>query len=106
MLLPLSRETSMHETAVHVCRALLLKRIYFNGLEHQTQVVRCRCSCGFVPNEVWVSSMWVGVQVSAPQLTLLETVMARMERVDVWILMNGGGGGVNPFQVTLFTSAS
>lgn len=45
-------------------------------------------------------SMWVGVQVSAPQLTLLETVMARMERVDVWILMNGGGGGVNPFQVT------
>ncbi len=38
----------------------------------------------------------LGVQVSAPQLTLLETVMARMERVDVWILMNGGGGGVNP----------
>ena len=37
--------------------------------------------------------------MSAPQLTLLETVMARMERVDVWILMNGGGGGVNPFQV-------
>ncbi|KAK9846614.1 hypothetical protein WJX81_007606 [Elliptochloris bilobata] len=35
--------------------------------------------------------------VTAPQLTLLETVMARMERVDVWILMNGGGGGVNPF---------
>jgi len=39
-----------------------------------------------------------GAQVTAPQLALLEGVMARMERVDVWILMNGGGGGVNPFQ--------
>lgn len=37
--------------------------------------------------------------MTAPQLTLLENVMARMERVDVWILMNGGGSGVNPFQV-------
>lgn len=36
--------------------------------------------------------------MTAPQLALLENVMARMERVDVWILMNGGGGGVNPFQ--------
>lgn len=33
--------------------------------------------------------------VSAPQLTLLEEVMARMERVDAWILMNGGGKGAN-----------
>ena len=39
-----------------------------------------------------------GAQVTAPQRALLEGVMARMERVDVWILMNGGGGGVNPFQ--------
>lgn len=33
--------------------------------------------------------------VSAPQLTLLEEVMARMERIDAWILMNGGGKGAN-----------
>lgn len=33
--------------------------------------------------------------VSAPQLTMLEETMARMERVNVWILMNGGGKGAN-----------
>jgi curved DNA-binding protein CbpA len=33
--------------------------------------------------------------VSAPQLTMLEETMARMERINVWILMNGGGKGAN-----------
>ena len=33
--------------------------------------------------------------VSAPQLTMLEETMARMERVSAWILMNGGGKGAN-----------
>lgn len=33
--------------------------------------------------------------VSAPQLTMLEETMARMERVDAWILMQGGGKGAN-----------
>ena len=33
--------------------------------------------------------------VSAPQLTLLEETMGRMERVDAWILLQGGGKGAN-----------
>ena len=41
--------------------------------------------------------------VSAPQLTLLEETMARMERVDAWILMNGGGKGAN---LNVFVEAS
>ncbi|GAX75131.1 hypothetical protein CEUSTIGMA_g2575.t1 [Chlamydomonas eustigma] len=35
--------------------------------------------------------------VSAPQLSLLEASMARMERVAVWSLMSGGGANVDVF---------
>ncbi|CAL8460661.1 g191 [Coccomyxa elongata] len=35
--------------------------------------------------------------VTSPQLALLETTMAKMERVDAWILMMGGGNGVDVF---------
>lgn len=38
-------------------------------------------------------------QVTSPQLALLETTMAKMERVDAWILMMGGGNGVDVFTV-------
>ena len=38
-------------------------------------------------------------RVTAPQLTLLETVMRRMDRVDAWICNNGGGHGLNVFTV-------
>jgi ferredoxin len=41
--------------------------------------------------------------VSAPQLTLLEETMGNMERVDAWVLMNGGGKGAN---LNVFTEAS
>lgn len=33
--------------------------------------------------------------VTAPQLTLLEEAMGRMERIDAWLLMTGGGKGAN-----------
>lgn len=33
--------------------------------------------------------------VTAPQLTMLEETMGKMERVDTWVLMNGGGKGAN-----------
>jgi ferredoxin len=33
--------------------------------------------------------------VTAPQLTLLEETMGRMERVAAWLLMTGGGKGAN-----------
>lgn len=69
----------------------------------QARLVACRAhgKIKFSVCHVWGngSSGKAGAQVTAPQLTLLENVMARMERVDVWILMNGGGSGVNPFQV-------
>jgi len=35
--------------------------------------------------------------VTSPQLSLLEASMARMERVAVWSLMSGGGGGRDVF---------
>eukprot|EP00877_Chromochloris_zofingiensis_P006742 jgi/Chrzof1/2320/Cz11g10260.t1 len=35
--------------------------------------------------------------VTAPQLSLLEAAMAKMERVAVWALMSGGGGGKDVF---------
>ena len=41
----------------------------------------------------------VSHQVTAPQLSLLEAAMARMERVAVWSLMSGGGGGRDVFTV-------
>lgn len=41
--------------------------------------------------------------VSAPQLKLLEETMATMERIDSWILMNGGGKGAN---LNVFSEAS
>jgi len=41
--------------------------------------------------------------VTAPQLTLLEEIMGKMERVDTWILMNGGGKGAN---LNVFLEAS
>ena len=37
--------------------------------------------------------------VTAPQLALLETTMLKMERVDTWVLMMGGGSGVDVFLV-------
>lgn len=40
-------------------------------------------------------------QVTSPQLALLETTMAKMERVDAWILMMGGGNGVDVFMVSI-----
>ncbi len=39
-------------------------------------------------------------QVTSPQLALLETTMAKMERVDAWIFMMGGGNGVDVFMVS------
>ena len=36
--------------------------------------------------------------MTAPQLTLLETVMRKIERVDVW-LMNSGGNALDVFNV-------
>lgn len=39
--------------------------------------------------------------VTAPQLSLLEAAMAKMERVAVWALMSGGGGGKDVFTVIL-----
>ena len=36
-------------------------------------------------------------RVSAPQLSLLEASMARMERVAVWSLMSGGGANIDVF---------
>jgi len=40
------------------------------------------------------------LQVTAPQLSLLEAAMARMERVAVWSLMSGGRGGKDVFTVS------
>jgi hypothetical protein len=40
------------------------------------------------------------LQVTASQLSLLEATMARMERVAVWSLMSGGGGGRDVFNVS------
>jgi hypothetical protein len=37
--------------------------------------------------------------VTAPQLSLLEAAMARMERVAAWQLMSGGGAGQDVFTV-------
>ena len=37
--------------------------------------------------------------VSAPQLALLEVALSKMERVHAWVLMMGGGGSVNVFEV-------
>ena len=37
--------------------------------------------------------------MSAPQLALLEVAMSRMERVHAWVLMMGGGGALNVFEV-------
>ena len=37
--------------------------------------------------------------VTSPQLALLEDTMRKMERVDAYILMMGGGGGVDVFNV-------
>ena len=42
----------------------------------------------------------VSCRVSSAQLTLLETVMRKMERVDVWLLNSGGGHSLNPFSVS------
>ncbi len=39
------------------------------------------------------------VGVTAPQLALLETTMLQMERVQTWVLMMGGGSGVDVFLV-------
>eukprot|EP00890_Picochlorum_soloecismus_P004963 jgi/Picsp_1/5468/NSC_02827-R1_chloroplast -like protein len=41
--------------------------------------------------------------VTAPQLTLLEEAMGRMERIDAWLLMTGGGKGAN---LSVFYEAS
>lgn len=46
----------------------------------------------------------VKCRVTAPQLTLLETVMRRMDRVDAWICNNGGGHALNVFNVILLPS--
>jgi len=40
----------------------------------------------------------LSLRVTAPQLTLLETVMRKIERVDVWI-MNSGGQALDVFNV-------
>lgn len=37
--------------------------------------------------------------MSAPQLALLEVALSKMERVHAWVLMMGGGGAVNVFEV-------
>lgn len=37
--------------------------------------------------------------VTAPQLSLLENEMRKMERTSAWLLMNGGGNNVNVFLV-------
>ena len=39
--------------------------------------------------------------VTDPQLALLETTMLKMERVQTWVLMMGGGSGVDVFLVRL-----
>ena len=39
--------------------------------------------------------------VTDPQLALLETTMLKMERVQTWVLMMGGGSGVDVFLVHL-----
>lgn len=39
--------------------------------------------------------------VTASQLSLLEATMSKMERVAVWSLMSGGGGGRDVFTVSL-----
>lgn len=41
--------------------------------------------------------------VTAPQLTLLEETMAKMERIDAWKLLTGGGKGAN---LNVFVEAS
>ena len=53
--------------------------------------------------EAWVSSLVavVHVGVTAPQLALLETTMLQMERVQTWVLMMGGGSGVDVFLVCI-----
>lgn len=38
--------------------------------------------------------------VTASQLSLLEAAMSKMERVAVWSLMSGGGGGRDVFTVS------
>ena len=45
------------------------------------------------------------VGVTAPQLALLETTMLQMERVQTWVLMMGGGSGVDVFLVRLHSPA-
>lgn len=42
----------------------------------------------------------MSLQVSAPQLSLLEVTMAKMERVAVWSLMSGGGANQDVFKVS------
>ena len=42
--------------------------------------------------------------VSGPQLALLETTMLQMERVQTWVLMMGGGSGVDVFLVRPYTA--
>lgn len=46
--------------------------------------------------------MFCHQQVTSPQLALLETTMAKMERVDAWILMMGGGNGIDVYLVRTF----
>lgn len=45
--------------------------------------------------------LWIEyvLQVSAPQLSLLETEMMKIERVAVWVLMSGTSIGGDVFQV-------
>jgi hypothetical protein len=42
-----------------------------------------------------------GRRVTAPQLSMLEATMAKMERVAVWSLMSGGGSGRDVFTVSV-----
>jgi len=54
--------------------------------------------------DVRPESLQLCAGVTTPQLALLETTMLQMERVQTWVLMMGGGSGVDVFLVSLRTS--
>ena len=55
----------------------------------------------YLSEGVCLSMLVACVGVTAPQLALLETTMLQMERVQTWVLMMGGGSGVDVFLVRL-----
>ena len=64
-------------------------RVFRQGVDSETLVEEAIDTCP-------VSCIhWV----TAPQLTLLESAMAKIERVSAYILLMGCGGGTDVFQV-------